>query len=315
MLSLALAQTRKVLLPAFMGSDAKFWVAAAPILDAARCLEAASAGARGLVGVLEGPGGVFEQLAAVPLAEVMSGYGERWHLRTLSIKNIPGCAYLTAPVEAAAGLGPIDLAEVESVEVAASIFTIGMEVESAPFIDGPRSPLPALGFSVGYNLAAALQTGGLTVDDLHGEALASDQRWRVAGAVKLSHDEDLTVAALAATAPVGAAIAAAGERARDWLGSRGGSPELVDRVLEAATANAEDREFTHPAKRIGARLSVHMFDGSVREAARDAASGCCQEPVADRLAAAERKYQEHATDAGGGEVRALGLAGAYLRKV
>ena len=312
-LSLALAQPRRVLLPAFMGSDAKFWVAAAPILDAARCLEAAASGARGLDSLVEAPGGVLAQLAAVPLPEAMSGYGERWHLRTLSVKALPGCAYLTAPVEAAAELGPIDLAGVESVEVAASIFTIGMEVESAPFIDGPNSPLPALGFSLGYNVAAALESGGLGPDDLHGPRLASEVRWGVAGSVNLSHDEDLTVAALGATAPVGAAIAWAGDRARDWLTSRGGSPGLTDRVLAAAAANAGDREFIHPAKRIGARLRVRLRDGSVLEAKRDAATGSCQAPVAERLALAERKYDGQAGD-GAAEVRALGLAASYLRK-
>jgi len=57
--------------------------------------------------VVEAAGGVFETLAEVPLPQAFSAYGERWHLRTLSIKAVPGCAYLGAAVEAAAGLGPI----------------------------------------------------------------------------------------------------------------------------------------------------------------------------------------------------------------
>jgi 2-methylcitrate dehydratase PrpD len=313
-LTLSLAQTRKVLMPAFMGSDAKFWVAAGPILEAARCLSAAAAGARGLDTVLEVHGGVFDQLAAVPLPGAMAAYGERWHLRTLSIKAVPGCAYLTAPVEAAASLGPIDLAEVEAVQLAASIFTVGMEVESAPFIEGARSPLPALGFSLGYNVAAALATGGLGVEDLHGEALASPERWRVAGTLKLEHADDLTVDALAATAPVGAAIAWAGERAREWLGSRGGSPELTDRVLAAAAANLDDPAFERPSKRIGGRLRVRMRDGGVLEAERDAASACCQEPVEARTRAAEAKYDAHVAPDGIAEVRALRLAADHLRR-
>jgi 2-methylcitrate dehydratase PrpD len=313
-LALALSQPRRVLLPAFMGSDAKFWVATAPILDAARCIGAAGAGARGLDAAMEAPGGVLEHLAAVPLPEAMAEYGRRWHLRTLSIKAIPGCAYLTAAVEAAAALAPVDLAEVEAVEVAASIFTIGMEVESAPFIDGPRSPLPALGFSLGYNIAAALESGGLSPSDLTDPALSSEQRWRVAGATTVIHDADMTVTAITATAPVGAAIAWAGERARDWLQSRGGSADLTDRVLAEAAANVGDPWFEAPSKRIGARLEVKLRDGRVLEAGRDAASGCCQEPVADRVALAAAKYQ--AQSAGPIEVgpRVLELAAAYSRK-
>ena len=290
-LSLALAQPRRVMLPAFMASDAKFWVAAAPILDAARCIEMAEAGATGLEGLMEAPGGVLEQLASVPLPEVFSGWGSRWHLRTLSIKAVPGCAYLTAAVEAAATLAPLDLGEVDSVEVGASVFTLGMEAESAPYIRGPQSPLPALGFSVGYNVATALESGGLDVDDLHGERLASPARWATAGKVRLSHDPELTVAALAATAPVGGAIAVAGERARAWLQSRGAGAELVDRVI---SKSAGDPDFAQPAKRIGARLTVRLRDGRALEVERAAASGCCQEPVAARLALAEAKFGDQA---------------------
>src|SRR5258708_13766159 len=264
-------------------------------MDAARCLEMAIGGATGLECLLEARGGAFEQLAAVPLPEVFSGWGTRWHLRTLSIKTVPGCAYLTSAVEAASSLAPLDLEAIESVEVAASIFTIGMEAESEPYVDGPRSPLPALGFSVGYNVAAALETGELRVEDLFGDALASSARWQLAARVRLIHDPDLTVAALAGTAPVGAAIAVAGERARAWLQGIGASAEMVDRVLAAAGG---DRDFEHPSKRIGTRLTVWLRDGGTLVAQRDAAGGCCQEPVEARLALAETKYLSHATTGG-----------------
>jgi 2-methylcitrate dehydratase PrpD len=286
-LSLALAQPRRVLPAAFMATDAKFWVAAGPILDASRCLALAGAGGRGIDDLVEVHGGLLDQLAAVPLPGVFSGWGERWHLRTLSIKAVPGCAYLTAAVEAASSLAPMDLREVESVEVGASIFTLGMEAESAPYMRRAQSPLPALGFSVGYNVAAALESGGLDVDDLHGEPLASDERWEVAGRLRLVHDIDLTVRALSATAPIGAALGRAGESARAWLLSRGATEEMVDRVLAAA---AGDEDFENPSKRLGARLRVRLRDGRLLEADRDAARGCCQESVADRLDLAEAKF-------------------------
>ncbi|HEV1998292.1 MAG TPA: MmgE/PrpD family protein [Candidatus Dormibacteraeota bacterium] len=287
-LSLVLAQPRRVLLPAFMGSDAKFEVAAAPILDAARAVQQAADGAKGLPSVLAAPGGVFDELASVPLPEAFSGYGTRWHLNTLSIKAVPGCAYLTSAVEAAASLGPLDLGEVDAVTAGVSIFTLGMEAESAPFLAGPGTPVPALGFTTGYNLAAALESGGLTVDDLHGERLAREGRWRVAGMVTLEHDEELTARALAATAPVGAAIAWAGDRARPYLTARGASDEMAEKVIEMARATS-DENFTAPSKRIGARLTVRLKGGRTLTAERDAARGCCQEAVAARVALAEEK--------------------------
>jgi 2-methylcitrate dehydratase PrpD len=286
-LSLALAQPRRVLPAAFMATDAKFWVAAGPLLDASRSLALAAAGGRGIDDLVEVHGGLLDQLAAVPLPGVFSGWGERWHLRTLSIKAIPGCAYLTSAVEAAASLAPIDLGEVESVEVGGSIFTLGMEAESAPYMRRSQSPLPALGFSVGYNVAAAMESGRLDVDDLYGERLASTERWELAGRLRLVHDPELTVRALSATAPVGAAIGRAGESARAWLLSRGATDEVVDRVLAGA---AGDDEFEHPSKRLGARLRVRLRDGRMIEAERDAARGCCQESVADRLGLAEAKF-------------------------
>ncbi|MGI8609455.1 MAG: hypothetical protein ACR2MY_09550 [Candidatus Dormibacteria bacterium] len=287
-LSLALAQSRHVLLPAFMGSDAKFWVAAAPILDAANAVRAASDGAQGHPGLLEAAGGVLAELAEVPLPEAFSGYGERWHLRTLSIKAIPGCAYLTAAAEVAMELGPIDLAEVESVEAGVSILTIGMEAQSRPFIAGPATPVPALGFTTGYNVAAALETGGVDVEDLFGEPLSRDPRWRVAAALTLVHDVELTTTALAATAPVGQAIAWARERALPYLQGRGAGEDLARRVV-AEARDAAEANLERPSKRIGARLKVILRGGRVLEGMRPAATGSCQESVDQRAALAERK--------------------------
>jgi len=294
-LTLALANPRRVLVPAFMESAAaKCTVAAVPIRDAARSIYAAQAGVRGPRSIMDATGGLFDALADVALPVAMSNYGKRWHLRTMSLKHFPGCAYLSAAVDAACELAPLDLDQIHDVEVAASVFTVGMEAESSPFLRGPDSPLPALNFSVGYSLAAALEKGELAVGDFYGDPLQSEKRWRVASKTRLRHDRDLTVAALSGTAPVGAAIAWAGERARPYLAKRGSDEQLIDDVLAAAEANNEDSAFLHPSKRIGARLRIKLRDGKELRAERDAAAGSCQEPVADRLALAERKYLDHA---------------------
>ena len=289
-LSLALAQPRQVLLPAFMASDAKFWVAAAPILDAGRAIDQALQGATGMGAVIETTGGFFDVLAEVPVRQAFAAYGERWHLRTLSIKAVPGCAYLGAAVEAAAGLGPIAPGEIASVGVAASIFTLGMEAESAPFIDGPASPLPALAFSTAYNVAAALLGGGLDVEDLHGPRLDSREPWRVAALTRVEHDAALSLSALAATAPVGAALAWAGEAALPYLTARGASAELAGRVLQQARTE-NDGTLEGCSKRVGARLRVTLRDGTVLESAREAAGGSCQETVEARVELATEKLR------------------------
>jgi 2-methylcitrate dehydratase PrpD len=314
-LSLALAKPQRVLLPAFMASDAKFWVAADPILQGARGLVAASAGERGLPGLLEVPGGLLG-MAEVPLPVAMSGYGERWHLRTLSLKRLPGCAYISAAVEAACELAPLPLSDIDEVEVGSSIFTIGMEAESAPFISGPQSPLPALNFSLGYSVAAALQQGDLGPADFHGELLSSKDRWELAGRVRAVHDPELTLRALAATAPIGMALAWAGERARPYLARQGGAA-LAEQVLTAASRNLEDPAFEHPAKRVGARLRVRLKDGRELAVERDAADGSCQDSAASRLRLAEDKHAGQLDGASpkGGLPELAGLDPAAVREL
>ena len=302
---LALAQPSRVLLPAFMGSDAKFWVAAAPVLTAARAVTIVAAGGRGAAGVLEGPGGLLAEAAELPLPEAFGGWGQRWHLRTLAVKRFPGCAYLSAAVEAAAELAPLDLAEVRGVELHCSIFTLRMEAESAPFVSGPDSPLPALTFSVGYSLAAALEAGTLDAADFAPPRLTSPERWGVAERLRLHHDPDLTVAALAATAPIGAALAWAGERAQPYLEAAGAPGELAQRALMAARANLDDPFFEHPSKRIGVRLRVELRDGRRLEAARAAADGSPQEIAPARLGLAETKLRAQAPDGGDSDVEAI----------
>jgi len=177
-----------------------------------------------------------------------------------------------------------------SVRVAVSIFTIGMEAESGPFIVGPASPLPALSFTTGYNVAAALLEGCVDVDDLHGARLAQSERWRLAAVTRVEHDAALRLAALAATAPLGAALAWAGEAALPFLTARGASSELAGRVLERARME-NDGTLETCSKRVGARLRVTLRDGRVLEGERDAARGSCQEPVEARIDVAAEKLR------------------------
>jgi hypothetical protein len=308
--SLALSQPSRTLYPGFMGSDAKLNVAAQPIATALTSVSQAQAGWRGLPSILEAHGGLLEELAAVPLPEAMSAYGERWHLRTLSIKTVPGCAYISAAVDAAMELAPqlegtpLDEAEVE---VDCSVFTIGMEAESAPFMRGPDSPLAALNFSLGYSVATALMTGRLEVEDFARDRLREPARWSLAGRVRPRHDSALTLRALTATAPIGAALAWAGERARPYLERSGAGVQQIDAVLEAAAHRAPEH-FTRPTKEVGARVRVTLPGGQSYEADRTAARGSCGESVEARLALAEEKYKRESGIAASIDIEALDAA-------
>ncbi|HEV3232438.1 MAG TPA: MmgE/PrpD family protein [Candidatus Dormibacteraeota bacterium] len=292
-LCLSLAQPVRVLHPAFMGSDAKLGVAAGPIRLAGAAVLQARAGMRGPRDLMERPGGLLEELSEVPLPEAFGGWDERWHLRSLSVKAVPGCAYLSAAVDAAieiAAARAVPAQEVDEVAVDASIFTLRMEAEAAPFVRGPDSPLAALNFSVGYSVATALLEGDLRPHDFHGEPLRRPERWELAARVRLAHDPAMTLRALGATAPVGAALGWAGERARDYLLRSGAGGDQVDAVLRECAVRGPEH-FDHPTKEIGARVRVRLRDGRELVAERRAARGSCGESVAARLALARAKAE------------------------
>ncbi len=280
------------LMPAFLGSDAKVLTAAVPVRMALDACDAAAAGLHGRDDILERDGGLVSTFAQVPLPEALTAglgpadaagpaeqSGVRWHTETLSFKAYPACAYLGAALDCAVGLHE-DLAEagggdvgagaslVEEVVVHASLFTLGMDMQSAPFVEGPGSPVSALEFSAGYPVAAALLTGALQPGDLDSAAASEPRRWELARRVRVEHDPELTRAAALATAPIGEALRLAGPRAADWLallGEGGGLAEELGRPADS---------FENASKAIGARVEVVLSDGRrlVRSSATPAGS-------------------------------------------
>lgn len=271
---LALALPPWPLLPGFLGSDAKALTASVPVLAALDACDAAAAGLSGRGDIVEHPDGFLARFAAVPLPDAVAGHlGIRWHTETLSLKVYPGCAYLDAAVDCAIGvhreLASTPAAEIDEVVVHASLFTVEMERQSDPYLDGPRSPLSALEFSARYAVATALLTGRLEPADFEARRISSAERWQLARRVRVEHDPQLTVRAVRATAPLGEALRQAGERARPWLERIGGSAaQALLGSLGEPTAS-----FEHADKAIGARLEVRLRDGTRLERTRDSALG------------------------------------------
>lgn len=259
---------------AFMGSDAKSLTASAAVRAGLGACDAAAAGLGGAPDIFEHPEGFLARFASVPLPEAMTwGLGTRWHTETLSFKVHPCCAYVDAAIDCAvalhARLPDLDPADVGQVRVHASAFTVGMELASAPFVAGPASPVSALNFSTGYNVATALLTGDLVPGDLAGAPLADTRRWELAGKVTVLHDWDLTRRAVLATAPLGEALRHAGGRAAGWLREIGGD----EAAALAAQAGEPVQSFEHADKAMAARVEVRMADGRVLSEARDIARG------------------------------------------
>ena len=239
--------------------------------------DACDAAAHGFVGapdILEHPDGFLEKYADVPLPELATAaLGERWHTETLSYKAHPGSAYIGAAIACAADLhrqfSQFRPGDVTRIVVEGSLFTVLADQHAAPFVSGPGSTLAALNFSLGYSTASALLTGALGPADFTEPALSDPTRWMLADLVCAVHDRQLSAAAMLATAPVGEALRAAGERAREWVAARAGAAgsELLSMLDGPAMS------FEHSSKRLGAGVTVHFADGRQISATRAAAPG------------------------------------------
>lgn len=252
---------------AFIGSDAKVFTASVPVQVALDACDAAAAGLRGARDILEAPDGFLARFASLPLPEaVTAGLGERWHTETLSFKVYPGCAYIDAAVDCAIELQDTlpSAADIEEVVVRGSLFTVGMDAHSAPYMRGADSGVSALNFSVAYNVAVGLLRGALTPADFDAERVRDPDAWALAQRVRVEHDPALTRRALLATAPVGEALRQAGPRAADFLRSMGG---------EAVEPGDPAESFESAEKAIGARVEVRLAGGQVLSAERDIAIG------------------------------------------
>jgi 2-methylcitrate dehydratase PrpD len=280
----ALAAPPWSLRPAFMGSEAKALLAAEAVRTALNAGSAAAAGFTGVPDILEHPDGLLARFADVALPDAVTvGLGERWHTESLSFKVFPGCAYIDGAVDAAVALSrqlrqaasgvPPDrrqlVQEIDEVVVRVPLFAAAMNAESAGFLDGPRTGVPALNFTVEYNVATALLTGALTAADLAPPLSADAARWQLAGKVRVEHDLTLTQRSVLSTAPLGEALRQAGDRAEPWLRAVGGEPAVA--LLEAAGPPC--RDFSTAVKSMGAHVEVRLADGRTLEAAVEVPTG------------------------------------------
>jgi 2-methylcitrate dehydratase PrpD len=271
-MGIAFAQPPWPLHHGFFGSDAKLLTAATPLRTGLDAVDAARAGLHGSPDMLEHPDGFLARFSQVPLPQAVDGLGTRWHTDTLSIKPRPGCAYIDSAIDAAVSLHG-DVAarfdQITSVDVDASIFTVGMEQRSAPYLAADHPGVAALNFSTGYSVATALLRGDVVVEDFEPPRVDDPRVWRVARVVTLRHDPELSRRALLATAPVGAALRMAGPAAAGWLAAGAGiSEEEALALLAAPEATFESAE-----KAIGARVHVNLADGSSVSAEVDIPEG------------------------------------------
>lgn len=277
-LGFALSYPAQALFPAFLGSDAKALCAAWPIRMGMESVDAVRAGLIAGRDLLDDRRGFFATAARIPVRDFLAGLGEQWHTATNSYKIYPVCGYLCAALDATLGLvehesPPPD--EIREVDVWASIFTVGMDAHSAPYLDGPRSRISTLTFSTPFVIASAILAGEFGPAQLRRRWIGNPRVWELAARVRSRHDVDLTLRALTSDIPIGAALrrtrrtqaagfgwslaAKAFGRAGRWR-----RPVETLRLLAGLAGAAGERgpiDLARATKPLAARVEIRLNDG------------------------------------------------------
>ncbi|MEW6555463.1 MAG: MmgE/PrpD family protein [Actinomycetota bacterium] len=197
-LALALYQPVLPLYPGFMDGESKVITAAVPTVTGVQAALLARSGLEGNTGIMEGAGGVLDELSFLPLPFFFSGWGKAWVSDTLAFKPYPGCAYLDTTLdawekirgEAESGGRPLRPEDITELVVEASILTMGMDDLARAYRGaGPLAPVN-INFSLTTSLALAVLNGRLTPGCLEPSFLAENARavLELASRVELFHD-------------------------------------------------------------------------------------------------------------------------------
>ena len=277
-LGFALSYPSQALYPAFLGSDAKALCAGWPVRAGMESVDAVRAGLRASGDVLDCERGFFAERTRVPMREFLGGLGERWHTATNSFKIYPVCGYLCGAIDATLDLvrqHDLAAADIASVDVWSSLFAVGMDAHSAPWLDGPRSCISTLTFSTPFAIASSILARDFTPEQLKRAWIEDSRVWELAARVRTHHDVRLTLEVLRADIPIGAALRRASRlqaavfgwtAAKTAFGKSGRlrRPLQTARLIAGLAAAGGDRrplDFSRSTKPLGARVVIRLSDG------------------------------------------------------
>jgi len=279
-MAFALSYPAQALHPAFLGSDAKTMAAAWPVRAGMESVDAVRAGLAANVSILDDKRGFFAERTRAPVRAFLGGLGQQWHTATNSFKLHPVCGYLCAAVDATLDLvqrHDLSPRDVAAVDVWSSLFTVGMDAHSAPYLDGPLSRIASLTFSTPFVIASAIHARRFGPAELKQPWIGRRELWELAARIRSRHDPELTRAALRADIPVGAAlrrlsrVQAAGfgwSIAKAAFGKRWRHPIHTARLIASLVVSAGETaplDLTKSTKPLGARVAIHLRDGRVLE--------------------------------------------------
>lgn len=214
-LAISLSQPNFALQPAFMRPTSKLLSAATPTADGIRAAYLAASGMTGASELLEDSRGFWNRFTYLPLPMMLGELGELWVLRTLQIKNFPGCHYFqtacTALDRIQAETGVLRPEDVTAVHVQ----TNKMGSEATRFAGEYARPGAVVepvnvNFDLATTIAVMLEAGELTPRQMESEWLRAHsgtiRRWR--DRIVVRHDPALTARVVAGVRALGPGRAA-----------------------------------------------------------------------------------------------------------
>ncbi|MGC8579720.1 MAG: MmgE/PrpD family protein [bacterium] len=197
-IALSFYQPNYPLAPGFMISDSKLITASLPILSGMLCTELAKIGMKGNTNILETRHGFLSKFSYLPLAHIISGFGEWWVTDTIAFKPYPGCAYIDTAIDSTYKIlaqfkqktgRHIEPDDVNRIDVFANILTMGMNALSEMYDDGSLNTVN-INFSIPKSIAITLINHALYPEHLSCNVL-SQHREKILSLtekIRLYHD-------------------------------------------------------------------------------------------------------------------------------
>lgn len=291
------------------GAESRIWGASEAIRNGIAAVDSARSRIAGRSDLLEGDGGLLESISERPASAYLSGLGDRWHTRTLTVKQFSGSTLLAAPSEAALeARGRFDRGRttVRAVDVYVPRATIDAAVRADRYGDGESRSRASGTRSVPHRIAIALVDGRLPParEDIRTEAIRT-----MSDRVTVHHDPELTVDAVTSGAQTGITLGGGGQLAPVWAAGRLGpktSLRHLPTVLRAGRPQSPPGTMASAERRFGARLVVTTASGRTIEATVDRPTGFAGAPLAEKRAIARTKCRRG--------LKTLGLEEATARR-
>ncbi|GAB4180933.1 MAG: hypothetical protein Tsb002_00370 [Wenzhouxiangellaceae bacterium] len=276
-IAFTLASPGKLSMPAFLGSDCKFYCASNAVRVGWEAVDCVRAGLRPTRDIIDGPSGFFNSHAPGARADVMNDLGQQWYTSTNSYKLYPICGYISAPLDCALEIvqsNAINPDEIARVVLEANMFTCGVERLSQRYLQGADSSIATLTFSPSFALASALIHGEFTPRNLQPQRLVDSRQWQLREKIEIRHSMKQTTEALFKGIPTGVMLSRAPwKAARGFLHNfnnlvfaKGGRLQHWGRKFELwlnwwRTRNTSSDNIAELTKPLGCRLKVILRDG------------------------------------------------------